>query len=167
MQNFNLSYYNVNGFVSLKVYLFPFFTTRFAIPSSKASLALTGLPVRIMSKARLRPINAGKRTTLKIKKAFIASFVSFKLFHKFTPVPPSIKGTPNLLQKTPKIEDSSTTLKSQASANSKPPATAYPLTAAITGLVKNRRVGPNGPAPFVLNGLKLSDRAKVSETTSL
>lgn len=49
------------------LYLSPFLTTRLASPSARASLALTGLPVKMMSKARLRPINAGKRTLLKIQ----------------------------------------------------------------------------------------------------
>ncbi|SKX90603.1 Uncharacterised protein [Mycobacteroides abscessus subsp. abscessus] len=62
-------------------------------------------------------------------------------------VPPSISGTPHRLQNTPSVASSSTTRRSASSANSNPPATAYPLTAAITGLDKGMRVGPIGPSP--------------------
>ena len=58
-------------------------------------------PVRIMSIARLCPISRGSRT-----------------------VPPSISGTPQRRQKTPKTASSSTTRRSHHSASSRPPATA-------------------------------------------
>ena len=49
---------------------------------------------------------------------------------------------PNLRQKTPNMADSSTTRRSHIHASSRPPATAYPETAAITGLLNMRLEGP-------------------------
>ena len=61
----------------------------------------TARPVRIMSIARLWPISRGRRT-----------------------VPPSISGTPQRRQNTPKTASSSATRRSHHSASSSPPATA-------------------------------------------
>ena len=66
-----------------------------------ASAASTGRPVRIMSSARDIPITLGRRT-----------------------VPPSISGTPQRRQKTPKVAPSSATRRSASKASSSPPATA-------------------------------------------
>ena len=49
---------------------------------------------------------------------------------------------PNLLQNTPNMASSSATLISHMSDSSSPPATAYPVTAAITGLLRMVRDGP-------------------------
>ena len=62
-------------------------------------------------------------------------------------VPPSISGTPQRRQKTPSTASSSTTRRSHHSASSSPPATAWPATAAITGLHSSIRDGPIGPSP--------------------
>src|SRR5262249_32332852 len=97
---------------------------RLARPIWRASAAPTGRPVRIRSRARESPMRRGSRT-----------------------VPPSMSGTPHLRQKTPKVASSSTTRRSHQSASSRPPATAYPETAAITGLSRSRRVGPIAPSP--------------------
>src|SRR6185437_13518927 len=97
-------------------------TSRLARPHSNASRAPTSRPVRIMSSARLWPINRGSRT-----------------------VPPSISGTPQRRQNTPNFAVSDATRRSHHSASSSPPATAYPSTAAITGLESKCRVGPIGP----------------------
>ena len=99
-------------------------TTRSTRPIASASRAGTGRPVRIRSSARPRPIRAGSRT-----------------------VPPSISGTPNRRQKTPRTASSSATRRSHQAASSRPPATACPLIAAITGLPRCIRVGPIGPSP--------------------
>jgi hypothetical protein len=72
-----------------------------AKPMSSASRAETGRPVRIMSSARPMPTKRGRRT-----------------------VPPSISGTPQRRQKTPKTALSSTTRRSASKASSSPPATA-------------------------------------------
>ena len=56
-------------------------------------------------------------------------------------MPPSIRGTPQRRQKTPNTASSSATRRSHQSASSSPPATAYPLTAAITGLVSSQPRG--------------------------
>src|SRR5579883_426788 len=97
-------------------------TSRLARPQSKASRAPTSRPVRIMSSARLWPMSRGSRT-----------------------VPPSISGTPQRRQKTPNFAVSDATRRSHHRASSSPPATAYPSTAAITGLPSKWRVGPIGP----------------------
>ncbi len=55
-----------------------------------------------------------------------------------------MSGTPNLLQSTPILAPSSTTLRSHMRASSSPPATHHPDTAAIVGLVSSRREGPCG-----------------------
>lgn len=90
--------------------------------------------MRIRSRARDRPIIAGRRT-----------------------VPPSINGTPNkeqgdrndtrfyipnLLLRNPKDTSDSATLRSHQSANSNPPPTVKPVRLAITGLLRRRRDGP-------------------------
>jgi hypothetical protein len=49
---------------------------------------------------------------------------------------------PNLLLKNPRTASSSATLMSHKRAISKPPPTAYPDIAAITGLLNSSRVGP-------------------------
>src|SRR4051794_21260868 len=77
-----------------------------------------------MSSARLCPISRGSRT-----------------------VPPSISGTPQRRQKTPKTASVAATRRSHHRASSSPPATANPSTAAITGLSSSIRGGPMGPGP--------------------
>src|SRR5688572_30724834 len=62
-------------------------------------------------------------------------------------VPPSMSGTPQRLQKMPKTASASITRRSHHSANSMPPATACPATAAMTGLDSTILLGPIGPAP--------------------
>src|SRR5699024_5893951 len=97
---------------------------RFARPMAWASSASTGRPVKIMSRARPRPTPRGNRT-----------------------VPPSISGTPHLRQNTPITASDSITRRSARRASSRPPATAWPLIAAINGLLNRIRVGPIGPLP--------------------
>ena len=63
-------------------------------------------------------------------------------------VPRSHSGTPKRRQNTPKMASSAATRRSHQSASSIPPATAYPSTAAITGLDRVSRVGPIGPGPW-------------------
>ena len=75
--------------------------------------------------ARLCPMSRGRRT-----------------------VPRSHKGTPKRRQNTPKTASSAATRRSHHRASSRPPATAWPSTAAITGLVRVIRVGPIGPGPW-------------------
>ena len=70
-------------------------------PFAGASAASTGLPVRIMSMARLMPMSRGKRM-----------------------VPPSMSGTPKRRQNTPNTAVSSITRMSHQQASSRPPATA-------------------------------------------
>ena len=108
----------------------PVGTTRFASPIRSASPAPTGRPVRIRSMARLAPISRGRRT-----------------------VPPSMSGTPHRRQKTPNTAFSSTTRRSHHRASSRPPATAWPAMAAITGFDNRSRVGPIGPSPSPLTRL--------------
>ena len=86
-------------------------TTRLTSPICRASAASTERPVRTRSMARLVPISRGSRT-----------------------VPPSISGTPQRRQYTPKTAVSSATRRSHQSASSRPPATAWPAIAAMTGL---------------------------------
>jgi hypothetical protein len=62
-------------------------------------------------------------------------------------VPPSISGMPQRRQNTPNTASSAATRRSHQAASSSPPATAWPSTAAITGLVVSTRVGPTGPSP--------------------
>ncbi len=62
-------------------------------------------------------------------------------------VPPSISGTPQRRQKTPKTASRAATRRSHQRASSRPPATAWPSTAAITGFESSMRVGPIGPSP--------------------
>ena len=76
-------------------------TTRLTRPIASASSACTARPVRIMSSARLSPIRRGRRN-----------------------VPPSISGTPQRRQKTPKTASASATRRSHQAASSRPPATA-------------------------------------------
>ena len=108
-------------------------TTRLASPIAAASAASTGRPVRIMSIARLVPIRRGSRT-----------------------VPPSMRGTPQRRQKTPNTAVSSATRRSHHKASSRPPATAYPDTAAITGLERRSRLMPIGPSPSAATRLPRS-----------
>ena len=63
-------------------------------------------------------------------------------------VPRSHNGTPKRRQNTPKTASSAATRRSHQRASSIPPATAYPSTAAMTGLERVRRVGPIGPGPW-------------------
>ena len=67
-------------------------------------------PVRIRSRARPSPTMRGRRT-----------------------VPPSTRGTPKRRQNTPKTASSAATRRSHQTASSRPPATAWPSTAAMTG----------------------------------
>ena len=83
-----------------------------------------------MSIARLAPISRGSRT-----------------------VPPSISGTPQRRQNTPSTASSSATRRSHHSASSRPPATAWPAIAAMTGLDSRIRVGPIGPSPSSLHAV--------------
>ncbi len=62
-------------------------------------------------------------------------------------MPPSISGMPQRRQKTPKTASSAATRRSHQAASSRPPATAWPSTAAITGFPSSMRVGPTGPSP--------------------
>ena len=62
-------------------------------------------------------------------------------------VPPSISGTPKRRQKTPKTAFSAATRRSHHSASSRPPATACPSTAAMTGLPTSIRDRPSGASP--------------------
>lgn len=66
-------------------------------------------------------------------------------------VPPSMRGTPLVRQKMPNTDVSSITRRSAHIASSNPPATLWPDTAAITGLLRNMRVGlvPGGEAPNI------------------
>ena len=79
----------------------PSSTTIVARPMASASSASTGRPVRIMSSARPMPTMRGSRT-----------------------VPPSISGTPQRRQNTPKVAPRAATRRSHISASSSPPATA-------------------------------------------
>src|SRR5437764_9102436 len=62
-------------------------------------------------------------------------------------VPRSIRGTPNRRQYTPKTAPRAATRRSHHRASSRPPATAWPSTAATTGFDRYIRVGPMGPLP--------------------
>src|SRR5438132_517551 len=53
-------------------------------------------------------------------------------------------------QNTPKTASVAATRRSHQSASSRPPATAYPSTAAMTGFPSSMRVGPMGPSPSSL-----------------
>lgn len=99
--------------------------SRFTSPQSYAYLPETALPVRIMSLARLSPMLLTNLT-----------------------VPPSISGTPNLLQNTPKTASGCDTIISHQHASSSPPATACPSTAAMTGFDNVILEGPIGPLPY-------------------
>src|SRR5438552_937659 len=92
-----------------------------------ASSPATPRPVRIMSIAWLWPMSRGRRT-----------------------VPRSTSGTPQRRQKTPKTASVAATRRSHQSASSRPPATANPSTAAMTGLPSSMRDGPMGPSPSSL-----------------
>ncbi len=105
-------------------------TTQLTSPIRSASTAPTSRPVRIRSIARPVPISRGSRT-----------------------VPPSISGTPQRRQKTPKLASRAATRRSHQIASSSPPATAYPSMAAMTGLESRIRVGPIGPGPCGLEAL--------------
>ena len=91
-------------------------------PISLALCAFTSFPVMIISIALDIPISFGNRT-----------------------VPPSISGTPNLRQNTPNFAVLSAIRISHHSANSNPPATAYPEIQAIVGLVSNNLEIPINP----------------------
>src|SRR4051794_24642764 len=54
---------------------------------------------------------------------------------------------PQRRQKTPKTASVAATRRSHHAASSSPPATAWPSTAAMTGLRSSIRVGPTGPSP--------------------
>src|SRR5262249_46337512 len=62
-------------------------------------------------------------------------------------VPPSINGTPQRRQNTPNTASRAAMRRSHQSASSRPPATAYPSTAAITGFDNKSRLKPIGPSP--------------------
>ena len=116
-------------------------TTRLTRPIRSASSAGTGRPVRIRSIARLLPISRGRRT-----------------------VPPSMSGTPHRRQNTPKTASSAATRRSHQSASSRPPATAYPSIAAITGFDSRSRVGSHRPVALgvdpVVHRLEVGARAE-------
>ena len=59
---------------------------------------------------------------------------------------PSLIGTPKRRQKTPKTAVSLATRKSAQRATPRPPATAWPSTAAMTGFVEGLANGPFAPA---------------------
>ncbi len=99
-------------------------TTRLTSPIARASSACTARPVSTRSSARPRPTTSGSRA-----------------------VPPSMRGTPHRRQNTPSTASSSITRRSHQSASSRPPATAKPEMAAITGLFITIRDGPIGPSP--------------------
>ena len=80
-------------------------------PDGRRLGRVDGASGQIMSIARLVPMSRGSRT-----------------------VPPSISGTPQRRQKTPNTPVSSAIRRSHHKASSRPPATAYPDTAAMTGL---------------------------------
>src|SRR5436309_1014886 len=69
-------------------------------------------------------------------------------------VPRSSNGTPKRRQYTPKTASTAATRMSHQSASSRPPATAWPSTAAITGLLRSIRVGPRGARPSSLSFLR-------------
>ena len=100
-------------------------TRRFTRPICSASSPETPRPVRIKSSARPWPIMRGRRT-----------------------VPRSISGTPKRRLNTPNIASRAAMRRSHHNASSSPPATAWPSTAAITGLLNCNHVGPIGPEPF-------------------
>ena len=58
-----------------------------------------------------------------------------------------MRGTPNRLQNTPKMADSSQILMSPTKDNSSPPATAYPDTAQMSGLLSAILLIPIGASP--------------------
>src|SRR2546430_1779925 len=61
---------------------------------------------------------------------------------------------PQRRQYTPKTASRAATRKSHQSASSSPPATAWPSTAAITGLLSSIRVGPSGARPSSFRSLR-------------
>lgn len=99
-------------------------TRRLTKPHLNAYSPETALPVKIISLARFSPMLFTSRM-----------------------VPPSINGTPNLLQKTPNVASGCDTIMSHQHANYRPPATAKPYTAAITGFEMVILEGPIGPIP--------------------
>ena len=100
-------------------------TSRLTRPMASASGPSTARPLKIRSMARPWPMIRGSRT-----------------------VPRSHSGTPKRRQNTPKTASSAATRRSHQSASSRPPATANPSTAATTGFLSVRRVGPIGPGPW-------------------
>ena len=94
-------------------------TLRVASPMAIASSAPTARPVSSMSSARPWPTMRGRRTVV-----------------------PSLIGTPQRREKTPKMAVSSTMRMSQNSATPSPPAQAWPSIAAITGFESGARSGP-------------------------
>ena len=104
-----------------------FYTSLFTKPQSYAYFPLTYLPVKTISLALFNPT------------------IELNLI-----VPPSINGTPTLLQNTPKLAYGWDTIISHHNASYNPPATQYPVTAAIIGFDGNSLVGPIGPLPSAL-----------------
>ena len=92
---------------------FDFKTTRLTRPDCRASSAVMGSPVRIISNARLRPIRRGRRW-----------------------VPPNGGGKPRLISGLAKVALSAATASGMASSISQPPPKAKPLTAPMMGLGK-------------------------------
>ena len=68
-------------------------------------------------------------------------------------MPPSISGTPQRRQKTPRTASSSATRRSHHSASSSPPATACPAIAAITGLRQPQPGRPHRAVPVGLDAV--------------
>src|SRR5262249_20307057 len=99
-------------------------TSRLARPMRCASSPDTPRPVRMRSRAWPWPSRRARRM-----------------------VPPSMRGTPQRRQKTPNTASRAATRRSHHAASSRPPATAYPSTAASTGLESSMRDGPIGPSP--------------------
>ena len=77
-------------------------------------------------------------------------------------VPPSISGMPQRRQKTPKTASSAATRRSHHAASSRPPATAWPSTAAITGFGAASASGRPGRRRPARLGSRAARRARAS-----
>ena len=173
-------------------YACPVLQTLLTRPICSASLASMIRPVRMTSSARERPINSG---SLEGKQSGFSCYAlnivisqirldnpKIRSLSTHLTVPPSIRGTPNLLLSTPNLDSASATRKSAIRASSSPPAThqlkavflannicticfkvrtyfllyTYPSIAAITGLVSSILVGPMGPRSIILAATTLA-----------
>src|ERR1700730_13968364 len=101
-------------------------TTSLTKPSSRPSLALTWRAVRIMPMARFSPICRGSRCT-----------------------PPASAARPTRGSGSANVAFSEAMMRSQASAISKPPPMATPLTAAMIGLLEAQPGGRPGNSALV------------------